>query len=187
VQLSLIYGARDKFDRSLAVQQVAYIQDYLTEDKEVRRLARSYLYHDLPLQAAQVLDKGIADGIIEADAEAYELLANSLIAAREYDRSLEPLHKAAEVAADGNLFVRLGQVYLQREEWDRAAEEFQRALEKGDLKDPGNAQLLRGIALYNDNRVGPAQASFVQASQYESTRKAANRWIEHIANESKNG
>ena len=60
VQLSLIYGARDNYRYSLAVQQVAYFQGLLTEDRELRRLARSYLYHDLPYPAAKVLEKGLA-------------------------------------------------------------------------------------------------------------------------------
>jgi tetratricopeptide (TPR) repeat protein len=165
------------------VQQVAYLQGLLTEDKELRRLARSYLYHDLPYPAAQVLEKGIAEGAIEADAESFELLANSWIAAREYDRSLPPLQKAADLSEDGNLFVRLGQVHLQREEWGRAAEQLQEAIEKGGLKNPGNAQLLLGIAYYNDRRVGQARSSFVRAREHESTRAKAESWITHIENE----
>jgi tetratricopeptide (TPR) repeat protein len=165
VQLSLIYGARDDYRHSLAAQQVAYLQGLLTEDKELRRLARSYLYHNLPYPAAKVLEKGIQDGAIEKDAKAYELLANSWIAAREYDRSLEPLREAAERAEDGMLFVRLGQVHLQREEWDQAAERLRQAVEKGGLEKPGTAQLLLGIAYYNAQRVGPARSAFLRARQ----------------------
>jgi tetratricopeptide (TPR) repeat protein len=169
------------------VQQVAYLQGLLTEDKELRRLARSYLYNDLPYPAAHVLEKGLAEGAIEADAEAFELLANGLIAAREYDRSLTPLEKAAELSDDGNLFVRLGQVHLQREEWRQAAEQLREAIEKGGLKNPGNAQLLLGIAYYNDRRVGQARSSFVRASQHDSTREKAERWITHLENEARTG
>jgi tetratricopeptide (TPR) repeat protein len=53
VQLSLLYGAREDYRVSLAVQQAAHTQGLLTEDKELRRLARSYLYHDLPYPAAR--------------------------------------------------------------------------------------------------------------------------------------
>jgi tetratricopeptide (TPR) repeat protein len=53
VQLSLIYGAHEDYRRSLSVQQVAYAQGFLTEDKELRRLARSYLFHELPYPAAR--------------------------------------------------------------------------------------------------------------------------------------
>jgi tetratricopeptide (TPR) repeat protein len=180
VQLSLIYGAREDYRRSLAVQQVAYAQGLLTEDKELRRLARSYLYYDLPHPAAKVLEKALEDGTIARDPKAFELLANSWIAAREYDRSLAPLQKAAELSQDGNLYVRLGQVQMQREAWGEAAELLQKAVEKGGLKDPGNAELLLGISYYNDSRVARARSSFVRARRHDSTREEADRWITHI-------
>jgi len=183
VQLSLIHAARDDYDTSLAVQQVAYRQGFLTEDEQLRRLARSYLYNDLPYPAAQVLEKGLGEGTIEPDPEAYELLANSWIAAREYDRSLPPLKKAAELAEHGNLDVRLGQVFMQRERWNEAIEWLERGLGKGDLDKRGAAQLLLGIAYYNAERPSQARSHFVQAREHEETRAQADRWITHIANE----
>ena len=183
VQLALIYGAREDYDVSLAVQQMAYDQGFLTEDKELRRLARSYLYRDLPYPAAKVMEKELEDGRIEADSGAYELLANSWIAAREYDRSLPPLERAAELADDGNLYVRLGQVQMQREEWSEAAQMLRKALDKGDLKNQGNAVLLLGIALYNDSKAAQARRYFTEARQFEATRVEADRWIGHLARE----
>ncbi len=183
VQLSLIYGAREDHRRSLSVQQVAYAQGLLTEDKELRRLARSYLYHELPYPAAQVLEKALEDGAIARDSEAFELLANSWIAAREYERSLDPLHSAAELSENGDLYVRLGQVNMQREAWDEASVLLEKAVEKGGLKDPGNAELLRGIAYYNGAHVARARSSFLRARQHDATRSAANRWITHLDTE----
>jgi tetratricopeptide (TPR) repeat protein len=183
VQLSLIYGARENYRHSLAVQQVAYLQGFLTEDKELRRLARSYLYHDMPYPAARVLEMGLEANTIESNASSFELLANSWIAAREYERSLPPLVQAAELSENGDLYVRLGQVYLQREEWNAAATPLQKAIEKGSLKNLGNAQLLLGIAYYNDERVARARSSFARARRHDSTRVAADRWIAHIENE----
>jgi tetratricopeptide (TPR) repeat protein len=165
------------------VQQVAYTQGFLTEDKELRRLARSYLYHDLPYQAAEVLAKAIEAGAIEPDTEAYELLANSWIASREYERSLPPLQRAATLSEDGNLYVRLGQVHMQRENWSEASALLEKAVEKGGLKNPGNAELLLGIAYYNGAQIARARSSFVRARQHDSTKKAAARWITHIDTE----
>jgi tetratricopeptide (TPR) repeat protein len=184
VQLSLIYGAKEDYRTSLAVQQVAYAQDFLTEDKELRRLARSYLYHDLPYPAAKVLDQAIEEGAIARDSESYELLANSWIAAREYERSIQPLRKAAELSADGNLYVRLGQVYMQREVWNEAWTLLEKAIQKGGLKEPGNAALLLGITLYNDSHVDRARTSFMEAMEHDSTRAAATGWISHLDTES---
>ncbi len=183
VQLSLIYGARDNHSHSLAVQQFAYLQGMLTEEKELLRLARSYLFQNLPYPAARVIEEGLENGTIEPDVEVFELLANSWISAREYDRSLEPLHKAAELSEDGNLHLRLGQVYMQREEWKRAVTMLREALQRGGLKDPGNAQLLLGICYYNDARIAQARTQFSRARKFDSTRAAADQWITHIERE----
>jgi tetratricopeptide (TPR) repeat protein len=187
VQLSLIYGARESYRNSLAVQQIAYQQGFLTEDAELNRLARSYLFSDLPHEAALVLEKGLEEKTIEPDAEAFELLANSWIQAREYDRALEPLRMAAELSEKGNLFVRLGQVFMQREDWGAAVEAFQRGIKKGELDHPGSVELLLGISFYNDHRVDWARSAFARARNYDATRKQADEWIEHIANETKSG
>ena len=183
VQLSLIYGAREDYRHSLAVQQVAYAQGLLVDDKELRRLARSYLYANLPYPAARVLEKGLEEGRIERNAEALEMLANSWIAAREYEKALDPLRQAAELSKDGNLFVRLGQVYMQREEWGEATQMLQKGIEKGGLKSVGNTELLLGICYYNDQRVEQARSSFARARQHETTREAADKWIDHIEKE----
>ena len=180
VQLSLIYGARENYRHSLAVQQMAYAQELLTEDKELRRLARSYLHAEIPYPAAQVLEKGLADGAIEPDAEAYELLANSWIAAREYDKALAPLERGAELSDDGELFVRLGQVHLQREQWSQAAQMLHKAVEKGELKNEGNALLLLGISYFNEEQVGQARSYFARALKHDETRPQAERWLKHI-------
>ena len=187
VQLSLIYGARDNFRHSLAVQQIAYLQGFLTKDDELRRFARSYLYASLPHQAALILDEGLRDGSIDPESDAYTLLANSWIQAREFERSLEPLMKAALLADNGNLYVRLGQVHMQREEWPAAVNLLHQAIDKGGLDSPGMAQLLLGISYYNNDRVDSARSSFAHARKHEKTRKQASDWIAHIDNESRSG
>ena len=120
VQLSLIYGARGDYEHALRIQQLAYAQGLLTQDDELRRLARTYLFHQLPYPAAQVLERGLEEGRIERDREVLELLGNSWIAAREYEKSIEPLQQAADLAEDGRLYLRLGQVRVQREDWKEA-------------------------------------------------------------------
>jgi tetratricopeptide (TPR) repeat protein len=169
VQLALVYGALENHPYSLAVQELAYLQGMLDQDQELRRLARSALYHEMPYPAAQFLEKGLAEGKVAPDAEAFELLANAWIAAREYDRSLQPLEKAAELSKKGTLYVRLAQVYMQREDWKSATPALQRA--RG------------GICYYNDQHVEQARASFARARQHDATRDAAQRWIRYLDGE----
>jgi len=183
VQLSLLYGAVEKYEISLAAQQIAYLQGFLTEDREIQRLARSYLFRNLPYQAAKVLEEGLENGNIEADADAYELLANSWIQAREFDASLPPLRRAAELSEDGNLYVRLGQVHMQKEMWDEAAGLLEQAVDKGGLDRPGSATLLIGICLYNGGDPERARSYFRRARDFEESREQAEVWIGHIDRE----
>ena len=183
VQLSLIYGARADYKRALAVQQVAYAQGFLTEEAELMRLARSLLYNNVPYRAALVLETALEEGKIKKSSDVYELLANSWIAAREYEKSLPPLRTAAKLSDDGNLYVRLGQVHMQREQWDEAAGYLGQAIAKGGLKSSGNAELLLGISHYNNNNVGRARSHFTRARNYDATRTEAERWITHLETE----
>jgi uncharacterized protein HemY len=80
---------------------------------------------------------------------------------------------AAELSPDGKLFIRLGQVYLQREEWLEAAEALGQGLQKGGLENAGSANLMQGIAYFNANRIPDAHASFVRALDTASTRAEA--------------
>jgi tetratricopeptide (TPR) repeat protein len=183
MQLSAIYAEIGEDRKALASQQLAYQEGFLTEDKELRRLAQMYLFHDLPFRAATVLDRAIEEEKVESDTKALELLGNSWLAAREYDRALDPLERAAEVSEDGELFLRLGRVYIQREEWDKAAEELNKALQKGNLEEPGNVHLLLGIAVYNQKRLGSARRSFVRALDFEESSKNAQQWLRVIDRE----
>jgi tetratricopeptide (TPR) repeat protein len=187
VQLSLIYGARGDYQRALRIQQLAYAQGLLTQGDELRRLARTYLFHQLPHSAAQVLERGLEEGRIDRDREVLELLGNAWIAAREYEKAIEPLQQAAELAEDGRLYLRLGQVRVQREDWKEATGLIQKAIEKGGLEDAGKAHLLLGISYYSDDHPESARTAFRQAQKHESTRTDATTWLEHIKAQGQNG
>jgi len=187
VQLSLIYGARGDYQHALRIQQLAYAQGLLTQDDELRRLARTYLFHQLPYPAARVLERGLEEERIEPDREVLELLGNSWIAAREYEKSIEPLQRAAALAEDGRLYLRLGQVRVQGEDWTEATALIQKAIKKGGLEDTGKAHLLLGISYYSDDHPESARTAFELAHQYESTRSDADAWLQHIARQGQDG
>ena len=49
------------------------------------------------------------------------------------------------MSEDGRLFLRLGQTYMQEEDWKNAEKYIRYAIKKGDLENPGRAWLLLGI------------------------------------------
>lgn len=181
LQLASLYAELEEERRSLALLELAHAEGWLDRDGERRRLARLYLYHGIPLRAAQVLERGLEDGTIEPDAEAWELLGNAWLRARDFERAAAPLARAAETAEDGRLWLRLAQTYAQSEQWDEALEALERALAKGGLEAPGRAQLLLGVTRFRLGRVEAARQAFARAARSERAGADARRWLEHLA------
>ncbi len=183
MQLSTVYGALGDYEEALIPLQLAYEQGFLTTSSEYNRLAQLLLYLDLPFRAALVMQDGFGRGVVDQDVKTYELLGNSWIAARHFEEASTPLAKAAELSDEGNLYVRLAQVMIQREKWGEATDALSKALAKGGLKSPGEAKLLMGIAHYSQEKPGEAQSWFARAQQHGDTRAEARNWLSYIERE----
>jgi tetratricopeptide (TPR) repeat protein len=178
-QLSSLYAHLEQEEKSLAVMQLAYAQDYLTKNSDLRALAQLYLYHSLPYRAGLVLEKAREDGFIEVDPSYWEMLANSWLLAREFDRALEPLQTGAEASDKGDLFARLGQLYLEREQWQDAANALERAIEKGNLHDESTTHLLLAISLYHQKKYQSSikHLRIASKSETETVSDSASQWM----------
>jgi tetratricopeptide (TPR) repeat protein len=182
-QLAAVLMELERDEDSMAVQQLAHAKGLLTRDQSLTRLAQMYVFHGLPWWGARVMKESIESGAIEADVEAWRLLANSLLAARETQEALGPLEKAASLAEDGQVYIQLAQVYIQNERWTDALDALDRAFAKGGLQNAGHAHLLVGIAAYQVKRLGKARSAFARAAGHEKTRDMAERWLEFVARE----
>lgn len=176
-QLSGVYGQLEDYPKALAIMQLAYAAGLVNEDSEVRRLADLLMFNDVPYRCAQVLEAGIEKNTVKTDEKLYEKLANCWIAAGEVDKSITPLTRAAEASGSGELYVRLSEVQMQREDWPAMQGAIQKAIDKG-VKDAGNAQLLMGIALYNQKKCGDAKPWFQKARGTEKTRQMATGYLQ---------
>jgi tetratricopeptide (TPR) repeat protein len=182
IQLAALYGSLERERDSLAAYEMAYKQGFLTKSKELIRLAELYLYHEVPYKAAILLQKELESGQIESNRKAWELLANSWLHAQETEHAIPALKRAAGLSDNGNLYLRLAQLMVDRERWDDADRALASALEKGKLKRPGSAHLLRGITRFNRGQKNLAQRSFEIARNHERTRKPAEQWLRHVRN-----
>jgi tetratricopeptide (TPR) repeat protein len=138
------------------------------------------VFNGVPYRGAQVLEIAIAKNIVTLDDKLYEKLANCWIAAGELDKSLPSLERAAELAPSGDLFVRLGEVHAQREDWPSVIAAVERGVAKGALKDPGNADLMLGIAHYSQQSFDSARLYFERARRADKHRPLADSYLEAI-------
>jgi len=182
-QLSSLYAHLGKEKQSLAIMQLAYTQEFLELDRELRALGQLYLYHALPYRAALVLEDGLERERVDPDSSAWEMLANSWLLAREYDRAVDPLRKAAELSPEGNLFARLGAVFIEREQWSKASAALDQAVKKGELDNPGTTNLLLGISFYHQSKTAKARKHFSAALSDEATSKPAAQWLDLMERE----
>ena len=180
MQMSSVYGQMEDYANALGIMQLANNVGLVTEDSEVRRLADLLLFNDVPYRGAQTLEAAMEKKIVNLDDKLYEKLANCWIAAGEYDKAIPPLTRAAEMASSGDAFIRLGEVQVQREDWPAAIAAIQRGVDKGQLKDPGNAQLMLGIAHYSQKEFAAARPFFERARQSDKHRQIADSYLQAI-------
>ncbi|MBW2418282.1 MAG: tetratricopeptide repeat protein [Deltaproteobacteria bacterium] len=186
LSLSTVHGAVGNYEEALVPLQLAYTQGLLTKGSELERLARLMLFLDLPYRSARVLQQGLDDGTIESESDSWETLSNSWIGAREYKKAAGPLERAAELAEDGRLYVRLAQVHIQREDWSDAQRALRLGIDKG-LEQPGEAYLLMGITLHREKRPAQARGWFARAIEHQDSKKEAESWITFIDRELASG
>jgi len=180
MQLSSIYGEKEDFINALVMMEVPYNAGLLSDASEFHRLADLLMVANIPYRATQVLMKAAKDKKVTEDMKYFEKLANCWIAAREFDEAVVPLQRAAQLADNGNRYARLGEVNIQRESWENASQAYQNAINKGGLRDQGNANLMLGIALYNLKKNSEALAAFRRALSSPKEAKNAEAYIKMI-------
>ena len=185
VQLSAIYGQVEDYPNALAILQLAYGAELLTEDAEIRRLADLDLFNGIPYRCGQLLEAAIGRGTVKVDEKLYDKLANCWIGAGELDKALAPLSRAADLASTGDGFVRLAEVHVQRADWPAAQAALERGVAKGQLKDAPNAHLLMGVTLLNQHKLAEARPWLERAQQSEKYRQTAKSYLQLIDSQQK--
>ncbi|MEM6640071.1 MAG: tetratricopeptide repeat protein [Pseudomonadota bacterium] len=181
-QLSAVYGEIGDEERQLAVLEVANMQGYLDRSQDLRNLSQLYMMNGDPLRGAQTLEKAINDGIVENDLSNLRLLSQAWGAAREDEKALPVLQRAASLSSDGKLDLRIAYSQLNVDNFSEAAASAREAIRKGGLRNEGEARILLGTALFNADKLGEARQAFQAATGGRESRRA-NQWLSHIDKE----
>jgi len=183
--LAGIYSELGDTKKQLALTEVLYERGYLNTASHITNLANLYLLHGEPYKAASLLDKEIKAKIVEDNERNLRLLSQAWYQAREDEKAIPPLEKAAEISQDGELYVRLAQAHINLEQWGSAAEAVREALKIGGLKRNDQANIMLGMALFNQKRLEQARRAFERAAQDNRSKHAANQWIAYVDSEIK--
>ncbi len=183
--LAGVYSELGDTKAQLALTEVLYEGGFLARSNDIVNLANLYLLHGLPYKAAQVLEREMDENIVEASERNLRLMSQAWYQAREDERAIPPLQRAAEMTNDGELYLRLGQAHINLENWSEAAAAVQKGLQAGGLKRPDQANIMLGMSLFNEKRLEQARRAFQAAARDNRSQRAANQWIAYVDSEIK--
>ena len=183
VQLSYMYSEKENQVRQLGAMETAYVQDLLEKNGELRNLASLYLSQGVPYKAGKVLEQGFEDDIVEKNSKNYELMAGSWRQAQEIDKAIPAMEIAASKSDSGELYSRLGSIYLDGEQFGKAIEAINKGLQRGGVKRPDSARLVLGMAHFNREEYDKAREAFEAAGRDERSEQYAEQWIKYMESE----
>lgn len=184
-QLGGMYGELGRDLDRLVAYDILYLQNFLNKDTRLRGLAYMYLGADVPYKAAQIVEWGMKNGVIEESPNDLKMLAEALYAAQEVKRSIPIMERAAHMSEDGGLMERLAGMYLSDDQYEEAIKAANEARRKGKLRRPGGNYMNEGMALVGLKRYNDAEKAFRKAKEYERTKRAAEDWITWVRAERK--
>jgi tetratricopeptide (TPR) repeat protein len=183
VQLSHMYGEQKKETQQLAAMETAYVQNMLDKDSEQVTMAYLYLNAEVPYKAAKVMDKGLGNNTIEGKSKNWELTGNAWRQAQELEKAIPAMEEAAAKSDKGELYARLGNVYLDSDEYKKAITAINKGLSRGGVKRPDTARLVLGMAYFNIGEYEKAREAFIAAGKDERSEAYATQWIGYMDSE----
>lgn len=179
LQLAGIYQQQEQDKKALAIYELAYSKELLKED-DILQLIKSYLYLQMPYKAGVVLEKELAIGGVKDNREMLDLLVDSWLLAQETEKAGSVLKEIIKRFNDDTARLRLGQIYIESEQWKKATELLDVKIESNDKTLLSKINLLLGIAQYHTDNLGKATHAFTQALSDKSTEEQAKWWLDHL-------
>lgn len=176
-QLAGAYSQSGDNKKFLALTEILYDGGYKTDAGTIKNLSQLFLMEEMPYKAARLMDKEMKAGRLPNDLANKKLLATAWFQARDDDRAIPVLKDAADQSRDPELYIRLGQSYMNVDNWDGAIDALKNALNYG-VKNRKGTNTMLGMSYLNLEKLDLARKYFVDAG-------GAASWLNYIDNELK--
>lgn len=177
--LTTVYQVPDNDDRTvLEIHRLRHELGLLKRADDYVEMADIAAAVGIPNEAVKALEK--AQAAPDAQAKDKERRAGRLTELKrlaDSDRkSLPGLEKEAVTAAGGEYDYALGVGYLSFDQYDQAAAALKRAVQKGKLKRPDEAQIMLGRSLLKANQKEEAKQAFQGVPATSKLARIARLW-----------
>ncbi|MCZ6618347.1 MAG: hypothetical protein O7E57_09465 [Gammaproteobacteria bacterium] len=191
VRLAGVYGQQEQEKEQLYSMQAAYTAGFLERETDLNNFAGLLMQDEVPFRAATVLAQGFKDGTVEKTAKNLRNLGQAWQLSQEVAKAIPVFEDAGKLSDDGKIFERLAHLYLEDDQYSKCVSAANNALEKGGLRKVQTTHVVRGMCLYNQDKLVGARGSFVSCRNESRRvkdaggRRMCQQWITHIDNESK--
>lgn len=182
-QLAGVYGMVEREKDQYYTLDAAYTMGALEKEQQLLNLAYLSMANEYPYKAAKVIEKGMKEKVIEENAKNLETLANAWRLAKDNDKAIPVMERAASKADNGDLYGQLVALYLYVDKTKQAIEAGNKALNKGGLRRVGEVHLNMGIAYLEDTQYESAIKSFKKAKEDKRIKRTAENWLQHTQRE----
>ncbi|MCH2336496.1 MAG: hypothetical protein MK316_04460 [Pseudomonadales bacterium] len=185
VQLAGIYGQEGYEREQVLAMEVAHAGGYLDRERDVLNYGGLLMQEEVPYRAAKWMQVGFDEELVEATAKNLQSLGQAYQIAQDVDDAIPILEGAGKLSDDGEIFSRLSQLYLEKDEYKKCTDAADSALEKGVDREY-NTEIVLGMCLFNRDRLTQARKTFVTARRHaradknESVERICNQWITYI-------
>ena len=135
-----------------------------------------------PGEAVRILQRGFEKNVFteqRAKEKNQRLLAKAKQASANDQATLEKSLKEADAAPTGGKNAGMGLAYLSYAQYEKAADQFNKAVTKGSLRNPAETQLLLGIADLKSGHKEDAVKAFKAVKGDAVLERLAGLWILH--------
>ena len=189
VRLAGIHGQEGNEKEQLWSMEAAYTAGFLDRETDITNLSGLLMQAEVPYRAAKVLDKGIKDGIVPKSSKTLRSLGQAWQLSQEVDKAIPVFEDAAKLADDGQIYERLANLYLDADKNKQCVTAADRAVSKGGLRKVQTVHLIKGMCLYNQDRLSTARKSFANCrnsardKKDDTNQRVCGQWISFIDNE----
>jgi Tfp pilus assembly protein PilF len=172
-----------KYPEAIQLLEKARANGTLNKDSHFVNLAKLYLISgqasDDPApnakKAAQVLEDGMAKGVVKPSADTYVLLGQSAELANNTSKAVDYYNKAIPLASNGEPALRAGRLLLSESKYSQAKGLIQQSLSKG-VEHKGTAYMLLAESERGLKNKPAAIEAMKKAAQDPETAAKAKAW-----------
>ena len=170
----LANGGREQ--DAFEVNKMLYLGGALTTEPEIKKVIQYYSFYEMPYQAAQILEREMANGRVQRTPQNLEELSTYYRTAREYKKAIPILEQAAQQGNSAKLYAALGEAYYNEGQCQQSESAFAKAIDRG--YDAGKSWMQVANCRYDSTQNAPRlECSDYDFENYETKKSAVKQAI----------